>query len=338
MKNMLFAAITAAALLSIQTGNAQSYSKSFDCTGFDKVSVEVVESNFLKKVEGEDILSKATVNLIQSDTYGVDVSMNDEYYSGICNASVDKKGTLSIKVDFSKKIPEKDTQICLNVSMPALTQLSASGQAVVNADGEFETSGDLKISLSGKAQVNGLKAKAQNAVIKMDAVSYANDLDITAASKISLKSSTGRIERPSFKADAIDLTVSQAGVLSDAVLRAGTLDLSVSNASSLLASAASFRTGNISVEYASTAELKSFSEEDIADKLTLSVKVSSRSLLSGLRCREVTAKMGQTAQAEVCATESLTYKNVWTSTVTNSVTVASVTDKSPAKVRARSDY
>jgi hypothetical protein len=201
---------------------------------------EYVYTNF-SRVE---VLSPFQVEIAKSNVYLVSITANDNLFNYIEVTQSGDTLRLRLKPFFSFR----NTTFQATITMPDLRALEMSGASSVEV-GEFQTTSDVDISISGASKLNIIGLQASNVKVDISGASrltgfikaIAADFEVTAASSIELNGSavSGWLEASGASSlrlqefSILNASVTVSGASNGSVEVNGKLDVEVSGASRL---------------------------------------------------------------------------------------------------------
>ncbi len=284
------------------------------------------------KADRGDNAPKLCVKVIQSETYGVEISVDEQYadlYNIVLHNDVLEVVVKRYNVRNSEKVRYKPVAY-VTIYMPSLTSLTAQGWTEITIDGEFETTDNFRLNMSGATKLENLKFKSDEALLDLSGAAIVNDIDAMVSKKISLDfSGASNIDGLNLEAQELKGEISGASNIYNGIWNAETLTLGASGASNIKKVKVALREANIGVSGASNVKFDAIMEDaglkasgaasmvmnGEAEKTRVSASGASKVDLSEFLCKEVIVEASGAAKVDFNATEKATYSSSGQATV-----------------------
>ncbi len=368
MKNVIIKTITlgAAIVLSLAGAvGANAGTKTYGYKHFTKLELGRAVSNIAtadynkihfggNKADRGDNAPLTRVRVIQSETYGVEISVEEQYadlYNIVLHNDVLEVVVKRYNVKNSEKARYKPVAD-VTIYMPVLTSLTAQGLTEITIDGEFETEGGFRLNMSGATKLENLKFKSEGAVLDFSGAAAVKDIDVTASKKISLDfSGAADVDGLNLEAEELKADFSGAANVYNGILNAGELTLKASGAANVKKTEVALKEAYIGVSGAANVKFDAIMEnagvtasgaaylsvDGEAEKAKINASGAAKVDLSKFLCKEVIVEASGIAKVDFNATEKATYSSSGQATVRSHGKNASVSTEN-GKTTVRMGY
>ncbi len=323
MKKIVLAALATLFILSGSATGARAaeFSRTYELKNFDEVEIFNVNKENRQSLVfrrhyasnswyNGDLRINADFRIVKSDSYMVDLTVNDEEYAGMFEV-IEKGGCLYINI----VPPEKNVRTTINVSgviqLPSLTSLRVHRNAHVSMSDEFSTDGEFLLMLTGQSQLSGLSMKAGSASVQCSGQSALRSTAITCGGSVDVVTSgQSSVKNCSFGTTGqTSLQISGQSWLRMTDIETESLFAQISGQSGFKPETISFVTAKLSVSGQSSASAakSSSDKENPAEELRLDVSGQSKADFSDYPCKQVRVQASGQSSARVYASESVDY-------------------------------